>query len=266
MTTETFDAQIERVFNNQNRNSSLSLLITGLGPNEWSALAEKISSLVGIVGKKKNQSGNPDFTWLEPLKKKKTITIDQVREILRRIGLTKHELNQKVILIPQANLMNKSAQNSLLKALEEPPRACFFVLGAEFKNQLLPTVVSRCRHLNGRSVNEKGDTERGETVYEEDLHSLYLDMTNSGVAGTAGRMEKIFKDKPQKAVDFLKLVILEERRKMRKNISEGNFPLADRRLLLIKDFAENLRELESGNHAAPKSILQLVAAGIALLD
>ena len=47
-----------------------------------------------------------------------------------------------------ADTMNPSSQNALLKVLEEPPVATMFVLIAENKAAFLDTVISRCVVLN----------------------------------------------------------------------------------------------------------------------
>jgi DNA polymerase-3 subunit delta' len=43
--------------------------------------------------------------------------------------------------------MNTQASNALLKILEEPPDRTLLVLTANHPSNLLPTIVSRCRHL-----------------------------------------------------------------------------------------------------------------------
>jgi len=50
-----------------------------------------------------------------------------------------------VAVVPRADEMNASAQNVLLKTLEEPPGRALLLLLAERPGKLLPTVLSRCR-------------------------------------------------------------------------------------------------------------------------
>ncbi len=46
-------------------------------------------------------------------------------------------------LLPHADLLNESCANSMLKVLEEPPHATYFMLGAPCVDFVLPTIVSR---------------------------------------------------------------------------------------------------------------------------
>jgi DNA polymerase-3 subunit gamma/tau len=52
---------------------------------------------------------------------------------------------RKTIIIENADAMNESARNALLKILEEPPRALSFVLLSSRRSALLKTILSRVR-------------------------------------------------------------------------------------------------------------------------
>jgi DNA polymerase-3 subunit delta' len=54
---------------------------------------------------------------------------------------------QRVVIIAEAQCMNYEAANALLKMLEEPPARTLLILTALHKSDLLPTIVSRCRHI-----------------------------------------------------------------------------------------------------------------------
>lgn len=83
----------------------------------------------------------------KPYQTKRNITVDQVREMIRRLA-TKPTLGEKrAIIIDPADDMEKSAVNALLKALEEPPAGTYFLLIAHQPGRLLPTIRSRCRIL-----------------------------------------------------------------------------------------------------------------------
>ena len=51
--------------------------------------------------------------------------------------------NSEKLLVIAAKNFRTEAQNSLLKIIEEPPRNIFFLIAAESKNILLPTIRSR---------------------------------------------------------------------------------------------------------------------------
>jgi hypothetical protein len=53
----------------------------------------------------------------------------------------------KVFIIDEAELLDRYAQNALLKTLEEPPRDTYMFLITSRPERLLPTVRSRCQHV-----------------------------------------------------------------------------------------------------------------------
>ncbi len=53
----------------------------------------------------------------------------------------------KVFIIDEAELLDKDGQGTLLKTLEEPPPATYFILITSRPHRLFPTIHSRCRHL-----------------------------------------------------------------------------------------------------------------------
>src|SRR5262245_12389860 len=68
------------------------------------------------------QDGNhPDVRLIEPLAGKKEISIQQIRELEKELNLRSFSGNKKIVILDPATLMNLSAQNALLKTLEEPP-------------------------------------------------------------------------------------------------------------------------------------------------
>ncbi|HEX2960586.1 MAG TPA: hypothetical protein VHO43_02275 [Ignavibacteriales bacterium] len=77
-----------------------------------------------------------------------TIKISSIREIKKFQSLTYEEAKYRAVIISDAHLMNDEAQNALLKSLEEPPEGMIFILITPFKNELLPTILSRCWTVN----------------------------------------------------------------------------------------------------------------------
>ena len=77
--------------------------------------------------------------------KGKEIPIDQIRALRHDAAFPPYEGKRKVYIIADAERMNPSAGNSLLKVLEEPTARVTFMLIAESSVALLPTIVSRCQ-------------------------------------------------------------------------------------------------------------------------
>ena len=87
-----------------------------------------------------------DVVMLEP-DERASIKIDIVRDMLSKISFRPFEGRRRVVLIRDADTLEHEAQNSLLKALEEPPPGTMFILTTAVPGLLLPTVRSRCMRL-----------------------------------------------------------------------------------------------------------------------
>ncbi len=116
----------------------------------------------GCPSCRKLASGNhPDFTTLLPEGKNKTINVDKVREMKASAYISPHEAPRKVFFIPEAQRLRVEAQNALLKIIEEPPEAAYFIFTAPGPGSLLETVCSR---LTICPINELNEAQRFEAL------------------------------------------------------------------------------------------------------
>ena len=128
---------------------------------------------------------HPDIEWVAPAEKKKNISVDQIRELRTTAYHSPHTSETRAFIIEQAETMNAHAQNSILKALEEPPGKVIFILLTVAAERLLNTVVSRCTVLSlfppatGEAVKELCD--RGYSR-DEALAALGSESGNVGKA------------------------------------------------------------------------------------
>ncbi len=94
-----------------------------------------------------NSGSNPDISVISAEDGKKNISIAQIRTMRSEAFIKPHAAMRRVFIIKQAELMNESAQNALLKVLEEPPKNVVFILVVSSRTLLLQTVISRCTLL-----------------------------------------------------------------------------------------------------------------------
>jgi DNA polymerase-3 subunit delta' len=80
-------------------------------------------------------------------KKKRDISIAQVRSLEDFINISAHRNGAKVVLIQPAEAMNVNASNALLKSLEEPPPSVHFLLVSDRPHMLSATIRSRCQQI-----------------------------------------------------------------------------------------------------------------------
>ena len=109
----------------------------------------------GICGPcRKVLGGNhPDVITVDD-PEKKTVSVDLIRQARTDMFVRPNEGRHKVYVIPRAQDMNESAQNALLKILEEPPSYGVFLLLTENPEKLLPTVRSRSTELALNALSE----------------------------------------------------------------------------------------------------------------
>jgi DNA polymerase III delta prime subunit len=98
--------------------------------------------------------GNPDLLVIERVKNKKSIGIEEVREIGKFLKILPISHTQKIVLIREASTLTPEAQNSLLKNLEEPPEYARIILETESREKFLPTIVSRCQIIESEQTSE----------------------------------------------------------------------------------------------------------------
>lgn len=95
-----------------------------------------------------DEQNHPDFYYLEPEgKTRKLIKIEQIRQIQAKIALSPYLSDKQLVIINDAQYLNDTAGNSLLKTLEEPIGEVFFILITSNKDMILPTILSRCMKI-----------------------------------------------------------------------------------------------------------------------
>lgn len=103
--------------------------------------------------KKARDGVHPDIFEHIPSGKANSFHVDTVRKIIEDAYIKPNEAKYKIYILANAHCMNASAQNALLKILEEPPEYVIFILTAESKSALLSTVLSRSVVISLEGVN-----------------------------------------------------------------------------------------------------------------
>ena len=128
--------------------------------------------------------------------KKKDIKVEQIRELQKELSRSPSGRGKKVAIIDEADRLTISAQNALLKTLEEPNDRSVIILVAHDPEKILPTIKSRCLVKNFQPVGEK---ELSEVIgAENDTHELIF-----WSAGRPGLALELSRD-PEKRRSFQK--------------------------------------------------------------
>jgi len=116
---------------------NLAKVLNCLSPKEGDACEACISC------RKINKGIHPDILFIQP--QGQVIKIDQIRDIQRNLSFRPIMAKRRIIIIDQAEAMPEASANAFLKTLEEPPLDTIFILIAQDKHMLLPTITSRCQ-------------------------------------------------------------------------------------------------------------------------
>lgn len=127
---------------------------------------------------------HPDFQEIyEP---EKSISVEDIRNLLKGLVIRPLYSNYKVIVINDADKMTVQAQNALLKSLEEPPSYVIFILTVQSGASLTPTVRSRCQRILFNKMDSQALfqllTEKY-TIREDRLN--FIVSYSDGIIGTA---------------------------------------------------------------------------------
>jgi DNA polymerase-3 subunit delta' len=129
---------------------------------------------------------HPDVFVVEP-GDTGSIRIDQIRDINERTAYRPFEGRRRVVIIVDADALVASAQNALLKTLEEPPASSVFILVTSLPDLLLPTVRSRLIRLSFTAgANPEIDVEAREVAERV--------LAQAAVIADAGRRIEVAKD------------------------------------------------------------------------
>jgi DNA polymerase III subunit delta' len=88
---------------------------------------------------------HPDFIYVARNPVRVEVLIEQVRDLIQRLGLRPMRGERRVAIIDDAETLNLPGQNALLKTLEEPPGHTILFLVTDSEHILLDTVRSRLR-------------------------------------------------------------------------------------------------------------------------
>lgn len=82
--------------------------------------------------------------------------VEIVRKVIADAYMQPNEGKYKIYILGNSDCMNASAQNALLKILEEPPKYVIFIITVSNKSKMLETVLSRsvAVTLDGVDIND----------------------------------------------------------------------------------------------------------------
>lgn len=126
--------------------SQAHLIAGGNEKSRW----QKILEIYKTVKPNQDPETDPDTQILTT---EMTLKIEDIRNLSHLLSLQPYNVPPKIAIMAQAEKLTFEAQGAFLKLLEEPPGKTVFILAVDNLENLLPTIVSRCRliHLPAES-------------------------------------------------------------------------------------------------------------------
>jgi DNA polymerase III subunit delta' len=128
------------------------------------------------VAERVARNAHPDLTWVTPSGASEVLVSDIDEPVVAAVAHTPFESSRRVFVIEAAGTMNDQAANRLLKTLEEPPSFAHLILLAEHREDVLPTIASRCQlvrfdPLSSELVQRRLIDEGGEAIDHSRAHA-----------------------------------------------------------------------------------------------
>ena len=128
-------------------------------------------------------SGHPDVEIIRT--EGLSIKVEEVRELLTRVAWAPSMGGWRVVVMEDADRLTESAANALLKTIEEPGTRTVWLLCAPTLHDVLPTIRSRCRHLQLRTPSLEAVTKV--LINRENIASGMVDFVARVSQGHIGR-------------------------------------------------------------------------------
>lgn len=138
-------------------NSLLFSGMEGIGKGKYAlAFAQFLMGFTNGEQKEKGSHGNhPDIRIYHPEGKIGMHSLDAMRRFSEEVYLAPYEAKWKIFILHDAERMLPSSANALLKTFEEPPRDTVIILLSHSPENLLPTILSRCRNICFQPISKE---------------------------------------------------------------------------------------------------------------
>ena len=178
----------------------------GSGTDPLKGLSEEVIETIqkAIAGKSKNP-----YSKIQ-VKNAQNIKISSIRAMQKDVHLAKSEAGRKIVLIFEAERMNKSAFNSILKIVEEPPEDTSFIFTTNSLHQIPETIRSRSQQVPLRLLTEEDILEGLQTFVPslEDSSMEQISRLSNGDFGFALSLSrKNLQDLEGQVIDFIRAVM-----------------------------------------------------------
>lgn len=187
----------ESVINNYVSTFYTQLLITSLNlTNNRDISKEKLITLL-------KNNNYPDLLEIKPVNN--SIKKEQILELMKAFSNQSIYGTYQIYVIYQAEMLNPSAANTILKFLEEPEKNIIAILLTNNRYKMLPTILSRCSVITLKHEEEKLENVNDNLVFTKFLNNL-ITKSNSLILNFNDYYENLFETKEIALLTLKKIV------------------------------------------------------------
>ena len=151
---------------------------------------------------------HPDVHIARPEGAGRQLRADAVRQIVRETPFRPFEGRRRVSILVDADRMNDTAANKLLKTLEEPPPWVVLILITSNAASLLPTILSRCQiyRFAPLAIDELSELLVSEHDVDRDQATLLAALSGGRLTEALSYRDEPLTDLRQESVRLLTVV------------------------------------------------------------
>tara|TARA_B100001057_G_scaffold478673_1_gene549380 strand:- start:2207 stop:3142 length:936 start_codon:yes stop_codon:yes gene_type:complete len=183
---------------------------------------------------------NPNLITIDVNDEKKSIDINQIRELILKLNKSSFNSKPRFVLIDNIEFLNINSTNALLKILEEPTFNVHFILINNASEKILPTLYSRCVNYkislsNSKSIYVANKLLNGELnkIINNDLISYYSTPGNIYKLAEFAKLNK-YDLSNTKLKEFLMIIFKDEHYKKKSLIEHLIFDFIQSYFRIIK--------------------------------
>ena len=149
---------------------------------------------------------NPNFISIDVLDDKKSIDINQIRNLISTLNKSSFNNKPRFVLIDNIELLNINSVNALLKILEEPNDNIYFILINNNK-KILPTLKSRCLNFKIQLSSSQSSDITNQILNDNFMNLINPELINN--YSTPGKILNLLNFAKQNDVDIKEINLKE---------------------------------------------------------
>lgn len=182
--------------------------------------------------------------------------VDYARQLIENSQFAPAQGRYRIFILDECHQLSTSAQNTLLKIIEEPPTKVIFILCTTEAHKVLPTITSRCQVFNFKALSKQTIVEHLKWIAQEEK----VEITDEALGAIARNAKGGLRDALQ-LLSQLSLLDLEISLKQVTEISGGISPQELTELVTTINTKETIKLLTLCRHLidsgkTPKLILR----------